>query len=138
MRIVTPTTPCLWCRKTIDAYVIRAEDLPEQERQRQQREGYVVRGVGDLVPSVVALTVLGSAMSTCALVTAACRRRARSRLLVIWSMAFLEIPSKTAPKSPVPGCRCQHRIGLGDSEHRHLWPDIAESENQMSAWIIGQ
>ncbi len=114
VRVLTPTTPCLWCRKTIDADVIRAENLPEQERRRQEREGYVVRGVGDPVPSVVALTVLGGGLSTCALLTLLSEEGevAPSGYLVD---GFLGDAHETEPKSPVPGCRCQHRIGLGDS-----------------------
>jgi hypothetical protein len=114
IRIMTPTTPCLWCRKTIDADVIRAENLPEQERRQEEKEGYVVRGVGDPVPSVVALTVLGSGLSTCALLTLLSEEGevVPSGYLVD---GFLGDAHETKPKLPIPGCRCQHRIGLGDS-----------------------
>jgi molybdopterin/thiamine biosynthesis adenylyltransferase len=67
VRVLTPTTPCLWCRNTISADVIRAENLPEQEWRKLEKEGYVLRGTGDPVPSVVSLTVLGSGLATCAL-----------------------------------------------------------------------
>jgi molybdopterin-synthase adenylyltransferase len=67
LRVLTPMTPCLWCRGAISADVIRAENLPEGERARLQAEGYLVGGVGGPAPSVVALTVLGSSLATCAL-----------------------------------------------------------------------
>src|SRR5207245_11546262 len=62
IRILTPTTPCLWCRKSIDAQVIRQENLPEEERQKLKDEGYLVGAGGAPEPSVVALTVLGSGL----------------------------------------------------------------------------
>src|SRR5206468_1709116 len=96
------------------ADVIRAENLPEQERRRQEREGYVVRGIGEPVPGVVALTVLGSGLSTCALLTLLSEEGevAPSGYLVD---GFLGDAHETEPKSPVPGCWCQNRVGLGDS-----------------------
>ena len=58
----------LWCRGAINAHTIRAENLPAAQRKRLQKEGYVVEGVGEPVPSVVALTVLGPSWPICHLV----------------------------------------------------------------------
>lgn len=44
--VLTPVTPCLWCRERISADVIRAENLPNDQRERLAREGYLVGGVG--------------------------------------------------------------------------------------------
>lgn len=65
--VLTPVTPCLWCRGRISAEVIRAENLPADQRDRLVREGYLVGGVGEPAPSVMALTALGAALATCAL-----------------------------------------------------------------------
>lgn len=69
VRILTPTTPCLWCRGTISGDVIAAENLPEDERRERASEGCVVGEVGEPVPSVVALKVLGSGLAACAFLT---------------------------------------------------------------------
>jgi hypothetical protein len=53
-RVLTPTTPCLWCRKAISSDVIRAENLPPDQRQKLVGEGYLVGGVGQPAPSVIA------------------------------------------------------------------------------------
>lgn len=115
VRILTPTTPCLWCRKSISSDVIRAENLPTDQRKRLAREGYIVGGVGEPAPSVIALTVLGSGLATCA-------------LLALLSGEGDVCPSgyiidglmgdglETRPTEPDPNCRCRTRIGLGDTE----------------------
>ncbi len=67
IRVLTPTTPYLWCRRMIDGDIIRAENLPEEERAKLVREGYVSSTVGAPAPSVTALTVFASGMAGCAL-----------------------------------------------------------------------
>lgn len=106
LRLVTPDRPCLWCRGAIHADRIRAENLPEEERRALEDEGYVIEGVGDPVPSVVALTVLGAGMAT-------------SALLALLSEDGDVIPSgywfdgmfgdarETDPREPLPNCRCR-------------------------------
>ena len=113
VRILTPTTPCLWCRKTIDADVIRAENLPEEERQRQEQEGYVVRGIGDPVPSVIALTVLGSGLATCALLGLLAEEGDVIPHGYVVD-GFFGDAHQTKPAEPVTGCRCRKQIGVGD------------------------
>lgn len=114
VRILTPTTPCLWCRGTISADVIRAENLPDDERQKLQREGYVVQGVGEPVPSVTALTVMGGGLATCALLTLLSEEGEAARS-GYWVDGFLGDSGEVGPKMPVPGCRCTKRVGLGDT-----------------------
>jgi hypothetical protein len=113
MRLLTPERACLWCRNAISADVIRAENLPREQRERLQREGYLVGGVGTPAPSVIALTVLGSGMAT-------------SALLALLSDDGDIVPSgyvldgmfgdafETQPRDPKPDCRCQQQIGRGD------------------------
>lgn len=113
-RILTPTAPCLWCRKTIDGDVIRIENLPSNEQEQLKREGYVAGGYGAPVPSVVALTVLGSSLATCAML----------RLLAeegevapygYWVDGFFGDAGDTEPQSPKAGCWCRAHLGRGDS-----------------------
>ena len=73
-----PDTPCLWCRNIIDSDIIHAENLPVDEQRQLQREGYVVGGIGEAVPSVAALTVLGSGLATCALLALLSKKESRS------------------------------------------------------------
>lgn len=115
VRVLTPTTPCLWCRKVISADVIRAENLPPEQRARLVEQGYLVGGVGEPAPSVVALTVLGAGLAACA-------------LLALLSTEGDVCPSgyvvdglmgdgfETQPTEPDPMCRCRERIGAGDTK----------------------
>jgi molybdopterin-synthase adenylyltransferase len=114
VRILTPTTPCLWCRGTINADVIRAENLPDDERRKLQREGYLVRGVGEPAPSVTALTVMGSGLATSALL-ALLSEEGEAAPSGYWVDSFLGDSGEVGPKTRVPGCRCRQRIGLGDN-----------------------
>ena len=112
-RILTPTTPCLWCRGTISADVIRAENLPEHERRQLAERGYVVQGIGDPAPSVAALTVLGSGLATCAML-ALLSDEGEAAPSGYWVDGFLGDSLETQPTLPKDGCRCRQHIGLGD------------------------
>jgi hypothetical protein len=113
LRVLTPVTPCLWCGGTISPDVIRAENLPPGERARLEAQGYLPGGVGAPAPSVVALTVLGSALATCALVALVSDEGdvAPSHLIVD---GFLGYAMEVGPATPVEGCRCRRRLGRGD------------------------
>jgi ThiF family len=113
-RILTPTAPCLWCRKTIDGNVIRVENLPANEQEQLKREGYVVQGFGDPVPSVVALTVLGSSLVTCAMLRLL-SKEGEVAPYGYWVDGFLGDSGDTGPESPMDGCRCRGNLGRGDS-----------------------
>jgi hypothetical protein len=79
------------------------------------QEGYLVGGVGEPAPSVMALTALGAGLATCA-------------LLSLLSSEGDVCPSgyvvdglmgdswETQPTEPVPSCRCRGRIGAGDTQ----------------------
>jgi hypothetical protein len=115
LRVLTPVTPCLWCRSAISADIIRAENLPAAERAQLEAEGYLVGGVGGPAPSVVALTVLGSSLATCALLVLLSEEGGAAPSGVIVD-GFLGYSVETRPTEPVPGCRCRLRLGLGDAE----------------------
>jgi hypothetical protein len=67
VRVLTPTTPCLWCRGVISADVVREELLPAEQLDQLRRDGYLVGTHGVPERSVVALTMLGAGLVTCAL-----------------------------------------------------------------------
>ncbi len=113
-RLLTPTTPCLWCRGTISGDVIRGENLPELEKERLRREGYLVHGTGEPIPSVVPLTVLGSGLATCALL-ALLSEDGSVAPHGYWVDGFLGDAREVGPTEPVAGCWCRSRIGLGDA-----------------------
>lgn len=114
VRILTPTTPCLWCRRAISGDVIRAENLPQAERDKLQREGYVIQGVGDPAPSVVALTVLGSGLATCALI-GLLAEEGEVAPHGYWVDGLLGDSHETRPLAPRHDCWCRTRLGRGDS-----------------------
>ena len=113
--ILTPVTPCLWCRGRISAEVIRAENLPRGQRDRLVREGYLVGGVGTPAPSVMALTALGAGLAACALL-ALLSREGDVCPSGYWVDGLMGDSAETQPTEPVATCRCRQRIGLGDSQ----------------------
>lgn len=113
--VLTPVTPCLWCRQRISADVIRAENLPAEQRERLVREGYLVGGVGEPAPSVMALTALGAGLATCALL-ALLSSEGDVCPPGYWVDGLMGDASETHPTEPLPTCRCRTRIAAGDSQ----------------------
>jgi molybdopterin/thiamine biosynthesis adenylyltransferase len=111
IRIVTPATPCLWCRKTISGDVIRAENLPPDQQRTLAAEGYLPGQTGAPAPSVVALTVLGAGLATCALL-ALLSAEADVAPSGYWVDGFLGDSLDLGLQEPLPGCRCRQRLGL--------------------------
>ncbi len=114
VRTLTPTTPCLWCREVVSAEVIRAENLPRDQREELLEEGYLPQGLGEPAPSVVALTFLGASLATSALIALVSEEGevAPSAFLVESLLGFAR---EMKPTEPDPACRCQAQQGLGDS-----------------------
>jgi hypothetical protein len=113
--VLTPVSPCLWCRERISAEVIRAENLPADQRNRLIREGYLVGGVGQPAPSVMALTALGAGLATCALL-ALLSSEGDVCPSGYWVDGLMGDASETDPAEPVASCRCRSRIGAGDTK----------------------
>ena len=120
--VLTPVTPCLWCRKRISADVIRAENLPAEQRDRLVREGYLVGGVGLPAPSVIALTTLGAGLATCALL-ALLSNEGEVCPSGYWVDGMMGDGMETRPQEPEVSCRCRSRIGTGDTQVPPLLPD---------------
>lgn len=120
VRVLTPTTPCLWCRKTIDAQIVREENLPEAERQELKKEGYLSGDVGALQPSVVALTVLGSGLTSCALLSLL-SEEGEVAPSGYWVDGFFGDSHLTEPTEPISDCRCRTQVGLGDTSQPPFW-----------------
>jgi len=115
--VLTPVTPCLWCRGRISAEVIRAENLPADQRDQLVREGYLVGGVGEPAPSVMALTALGAGLATTALL-ATLSGEGEVCPSGYWIDGLMGDSGETQPAEPVTSCRCRGRIGAGD---RQMW-----------------
>ena len=114
VRVLTPTTPCLWCRGTISADVIRTESLPTDERERLEQEGYVTHGFGAPAPSVAALTILGSGLATMVLLALLTEEGEVSPSGYVVD-GFLGDSITLKPIAPNADCRCRRQLGLGDA-----------------------
>jgi hypothetical protein len=66
------------------------------------------------VPCVIALTVLGSSLATCALLTLL-SEEGEVAPSGYWVDGFLGDSYETEPKGPNERCRCRNQLGLGDS-----------------------
>lgn len=119
IRILTSSTPCLWCRHTIDGNTIRLENLPEDELIRQKKEGYVSQSFGDPAPVVVALTVLCSGLIGCALLTLLSEEGYVSPS-GYWFDGFFGDSMTLDPKIPDATCSCQLNKGKGDLAPPHF------------------
>lgn len=115
IRVLTPTTPCLWCRQAISADAIRADNLPGAERERLEREGYLVGVGGPAEPSVIALTVLGAGLATSALLGLLTEEGEACPSAYVVDGLFGD-GRELDPTVPLAGCRCRGRIGIGDAE----------------------
>jgi molybdopterin-synthase adenylyltransferase len=113
--VLTPVTPCLWCRERISADVIRAENLPADQREKLVREGYLIGGVGEPAPSVMALTALGAGLATCALL-ALLSSEGDVCPSGYWIDGLMGDAAETRPTEPVATCRCRSRIAAGDTQ----------------------
>lgn len=121
--VLTATTPCLWCRKRISADVIRAENLPPEQRERLLQEGYLVGAAGAPAPSVVALTGLGAGLATCALL-GLLSTEGDVCPSGYWVDGLMGDGSATEPTDPLPSCRCRQNLGVGDTKPPPFLPRV--------------
>lgn len=115
VRVLVPSTACLWCRGSIKGDVIRAENLPHEERRKEVAEGYVVGTSAEPTPSVVALTVLGAGLAACRMLSLLATE-GEVASSGYWVDGFMGDAHPTAPDRPISGCRCRSTLGLGDQE----------------------
>ena len=113
--ILSPETPCLWCRGRISADTISLENLPGDQRNLRLEEGYLTDGVGSPAPSVMALTMLGAGLAGCALLGLVSRE---SEVFPsgYWVDGLVGDSKVTEPTKPNQSCRCRRLIGTGDGE----------------------
>jgi hypothetical protein len=120
--VLTLVTPCLWCRRRISADAIRAENLPQDQRDRLAREGYLVGGAGEPAPSVMALTALGAGLATCALLAMLSSEGAVCPS-GYWVDGLMGDSGETHPAEPSATCRCRRHLGMGDSRPPPFLPE---------------
>lgn len=127
VRVLTPTTPCLWCRDVISADVIRAENLPPDQRERLREDGYLAGGFGEPAPSVIPLTFLGASLATCALLALLGPEGevAPSGYIVDGLLAYAQ---ETQPTEPREDCVCRRQLAMGDAQAPPLLPAAALAE----------
>jgi hypothetical protein len=128
LRMLTPTTPCLWCRGVLNADTIRIENLPEEQLQRLEREGYLTGGRQDSAPSIVALTVMASGMAACALLVLLSDDAVAGPAGYLFDGQYGDA-YRTGPETPTEVCRCRRSLGMGD----HAAPPFVDAERPCDA-----
>lgn len=113
VRVLTPTTPCLWCRGTINPMTIRAENMPAEQRDELVAEGYLPNSTNSPEPSVVALTVLGGALATCALLSLL-SAEGEVAPSAYWIDGFMGDSYENELAVPRPDCKCRQQVAMGD------------------------
>lgn len=83
------------------------------QRQQPEREGYIVGGIGQPAPSVMALTSLGSGLAACALLSLLSDESTEAPS-GYWVDGMFGDARETEPRDPKPDCWCRGRIGIGD------------------------
>src|SRR5712692_7862283 len=109
IRVLLGGNGCLWCRDVLDPMRIRAELLPDSERQLLEAEGYVT-GVAQTVGSVAALNTFAASL---AVIT--CLRLWASS--VPWPSFVTdpwELYVQQFPAEIKPDCICHGWRGKGD------------------------
>ena len=112
--VLTPVTPCLWCKGRISVDVVRAENMPVEHRDQLVKEGYLVGGVGSPAPSVIALTALGAGLATCAFL-GLLSREGEVCNSGYWVDGLMGDSGEMPPSEPDPSCRCRAHTGAGDA-----------------------
>ena len=112
LRVVTPSTPCLWCLGAINADAIREESLPAEERRKLAAEGYLRGSRLGPAPSVLALNALAASLAACALLALISARGAAvvpAAAIDGYNLMLIE----NALTQPRPDCRCRQLLGRG-------------------------
>lgn len=114
VRLLLPDSPCLWCMDAISPDAVRAEALPEAERDGLARDGYI-RGMGE-EPSIIPLTSITASLAVLHVLDLALGLLGWPSGRIILDMhqrRFFE------PEDSIrSGCACRRRWGVGD--HRVL------------------
>jgi molybdopterin-synthase adenylyltransferase len=128
IRVLTPVTPCLWCREAISSDVIRAENLPPEQRDQLAAEGYLVDGFGEPAPSVVALTFTAAGLMTSALIALLSKEGevAPAGYIVDGLLGYVQ---ESRPTEPRDGCLCRARLGMGDALPPPLLPRLSPEDS---------
>lgn len=109
IRVLLGGNGCLWCREVLDPMRIRAELLPDSERQLLEAEGYVT-GVARTVGSIAALNVFAASLAvvTCLRLWASSVAWP-SFITDPWELYIHQLPSEIKPD-----CICHTWRGKGD------------------------
>jgi molybdopterin/thiamine biosynthesis adenylyltransferase/proteasome lid subunit RPN8/RPN11 len=111
-----PSEACLFCRGRIDPAIIRAESLPEEQRDREIEEGYIT-GLETDEPAVVMFTTSVAAQAVIELLHRLTGFMGEDRVSSEILMLFNDSRVRTNRQTPLPDCICQRRNnwGLGDT-----------------------
>jgi hypothetical protein len=123
IRVLLPDTACLWCSGVLDAVRIRAENLPDDERRQQAREGYV-QGVGEPQASLTALNYFASSLALLTMMRLLSGEAIISARTIAdgWEHYFADVTCEIDPE-----CICHAWRGMGDEKQVAYLPAPADS-----------
>jgi hypothetical protein len=122
VRVLAPPTPCLWCLNAISSDIVREELLPDNQRERLARDGYLVGGNGGPEPSVVPMTMLGAGLVTCALLALISPDGADAPTSYVVD-GFFGDSWAAAIREPVADCWCRDILWRGDRAPLSFLPE---------------
>ena len=125
VRVLLPDTGCLWCRGVLDASRIRAENLPEEERRAQVREGYI-QGVDEPQPSVISLNYFASSFTLITMLRLLTREGVETSSTIADGWAHYFAPMESAV---TPSCICHSWRAMADEVAIFYLPI------ELSPWI---
>ena len=123
VRIVLPDTGCLWCRGLLDAGRVRAENLPEDERTAQIKEGYI-QSLADPQPSLTSLNYFAASAALLTMLRLISSKEVVQKSFIVdaWEHYFVDVNEGIDQ-----GCICRSWRGMADRMRIAYLPPSTEA-----------
>ncbi|MGI0048598.1 MAG: HesA/MoeB/ThiF family protein, partial [Nitrososphaera sp.] len=114
--VLRPDHPCLWCYEQLSSERITAESMPRRDRERLQKQKYVM-GMDVKEPSVVSLNTVVAGLAVTEYINLATGFMGEARGFGRQVYDILEGTVFKSSISPKSTCVCQRCRALGDGRH---------------------